>query len=158
VILFNRDTGEQRLLAKATARGKRRFVYSGQVAGNYAAWGKVAPGGQDVSLYDIAAGTTSVLTRPRGIFARYDPAVTASGTVYFAQTSSACRPPVELVRQPLGGSPAALARLAAGADAGYMYALAGGAETDVVYSRFRYGGCERGGSPRPGAIFKLVDH
>jgi hypothetical protein len=156
VLLFNRISGELRTLASITAQGPGAFVYSGQVAGNYAVWGRVTASGQDVFRYQINTGTNTLLRRPRGVFARYDPAVTAAGTVFWEQSSNACRPQVQIASETRGGRLRILATISAGADAGYMYAFSGRTGAFVVYSRFTYQGCERSRSKSGrGAIYLI---
>ena len=156
VLLFNRVSGELRTLASITAHGTRAFVYAGQVAGNYAVWGRVTASGQDVFRYQINTRTTTLLRRPRGLFARYDPAVTAAGSVYWEQSSNACRPQVQIAGETRGGRLRVLATIASGADAGYMYAVSGKNGAIVLYSRFTYQGCEHSQSKAgPGAIYLI---
>jgi hypothetical protein len=159
VLLFNRASGQLRQLASITAHGSRTFVYSGQVAGNYAVWGRVEPQGQDIYRYRISTHSNMLLRRSRGTFARYDPAIAPTGTAYWAQSTAACRPSVEIVRQALRGGPRVLTTIPAGADAGYMQAVSESGATKLLYSRFGYQGCETSRSTQtPGALFEIADH
>ena len=147
VRLYNRATGETRPLGRIAARGRRRFVYAGQVAGDRAVWGRVLPGRQDVFLTSLTTGKTVRIPRPRGVRFQYDPAVTPAGTVFFERNKPCVRrcpklntPAMvaQLVEQPLGGRPRVLATLRKGQDGGYMYAAQEGGGVKVLYSLFRH--------------------
>jgi Divergent InlB B-repeat domain len=117
VILFNRQTGALRLLG--SEKGANRRVYSGQVNGDFAVWGRVRPSGQDVFLYQIS--TKMNTTIPRHVFAQYNPAVAEDGTVYYARSGFECGESVALVRYPIGGPATALHSFPPGIDVGYGY-------------------------------------
>jgi hypothetical protein len=157
VLLFNRISGALRQLTTITPHRTRAFVYSGQVAGNYAVWGRVTKQGQDIFRYRIDTRVNRLLRRPRGLFARYDPAVTPAGTAYWEQTSNACRPTLQIVAQKPGGRARIIETIHAGNDGGYMYAEAGSGKTDLLYSRFTYRGCEvTQSSQSPGALYDIL--
>ena len=146
VRLFDRVTGETRQLARIAARGRERYVYSGQVAGDWAAWGRVLPGRQDVFLTNIFTNRTVRIPRPQGVKFQYDPAVTMSGTIFFTRSRPCTRrcaklntPAMraQLVEQRLGGHPRVLAALKRGQDGGYMYAEEKTATIKVFYGLFR---------------------
>jgi hypothetical protein len=147
VHLYNRGTGETRQLGRIAARGRRRFVYAGQVAGDRAVWGRVLPGSQDVFMTSLTTGETVRIPRPRGVRFQYNPAVTPAGTVFFERNKPCVRrcpklntPAMvaQLVEQPLGRRPRVLATLRKGQDGGYMYAAQQKGRVKVVYSRFRH--------------------
>jgi hypothetical protein len=117
VFLFNMKTGALRMLG--AERGRHREVYSGQVNGDYAAWGRVRPGGQDVFLYRISTKENTRLPRP--VFAQYHPAVAADGTIYYERSGNACGASVSLIRKPPDGSAAVLHTFPDGIDGGYGY-------------------------------------
>jgi hypothetical protein len=145
VRLYNRATGETHQLGSAT--GRRDFVYAGQVAGEWAAWGQVLAQTQDVFLTNLTTMATVKIERPRGVKFQYDPAVTPTGTVFFARNRPCVRrcPKLntptavnQLVEATLGGRARVLATLRKGQDAGYMYAVPEGARTKVRYSLFTW--------------------
>jgi Tol biopolymer transport system component len=133
VLLYNRATGEVRQLASLTAA--HQYVYPGQVNGNYAVWGKTTRRSQQVYLYDIAARRSTRLAQPSGRY-QYDPAVTASGTVYFVRSRNGCGESVVIYKQPLGGSAQPIQRLRSGTDVNFtLYASTTNGQTQVLYSR-----------------------
>jgi hypothetical protein len=156
VLLFNRISGELRTLGSISAHRGGTFVYSGQVAGNYAVWGRATASSDDVFRYQIDTRTNTLLRRPRGVFGRYNPAVTAAGTAYWEQQSSACRPQVQIARETRGGRLRILTTIPSGVDAGHLYAVSGKKGPVLLYSQGTYKGCERSESkPGPGAIYLL---
>jgi hypothetical protein len=142
--VYNRATGETQRLGSTAGRG--RFVYSGQVAGDWAAWGKVLPQAQEVYLTNLATRQTVRIVRPPGVRFQYDPAVTPAGTLFF-QRSKPCtrRCPTlntpaavtQIVQQALGGRPRVMVTLRRGEDGGYMFAAPQRTGTQVVYDVFR---------------------
>jgi hypothetical protein len=157
VRLYNYVTHETRRLG--FGNGSRRNVYAGQVAGDWATWGRVTPSGQDIYLTSIVTGQTVKLHRPSTVFAQYEPAVTSAGTVYFTRTKPCrqrCpnfnRPKAryQLIEQRLGGRPRVVANLPRGMDTGYLYAATDGSQTRVVYPRFSW---LRGGDAGYGDLF-----
>ncbi len=140
VRLYNRITGERRQLGRVAARGQRRFVYSGQVAGDWAVWGRVLRRTQDVFLTNLATGQTTKINRPRGVKAQYNPAVTPTGTVFFVGNVPCARrckdTPGLLVEQRLGKRPRVAVTLRKGQNAGYMYATPQGTRVRLLYGRF----------------------
>lgn len=147
VHLFNRVTGERRELGRVAARGARRFVYSGQVAGPWAVWGKVLRRTQEVFLTNVTTRQTVRIRRPRGVRFQYNPAVTPNGKVFF-QRSKPClkrcprlntpRAVIQLVEQARGARPRVAATLRRGQDGGYMYATSQGGRVTVLYGRFTH--------------------
>lgn len=116
VLLYDTRSSQLRTLG---ADHGHRFVYSGQVNGDFATWGRVRPGGQDVYLYRISTKTTTTIPRP--VFAQYNPVVTGNGTVYFERSGNGCGAAVSLVRYPLGGPATVLYTYPDGIDGGYGY-------------------------------------
>jgi hypothetical protein len=117
VLLYNKRTGALRSLGSGSSR--HRYVYSGQIKGDFAAWGRVRPGGQDVYRYRISTRTNTVV--PRTVFAQYDPAVASDGTIYYHRSGSSCGDGVALVRYPLGGPATVLHTYPPGTDGGFGY-------------------------------------
>jgi hypothetical protein len=117
VLLYNTQTHELRTLG--TDHGSRRAVYSGQVNGDYAVWGRATPGGADVYLYRISTRTST--TVPRVGFDQYDPSVAADGTVYFGRSGNRCGAAVSLVRYSPDGVSTVLYNFPAGIDMGHSY-------------------------------------
>jgi hypothetical protein len=120
VVLYNRDTRRIRTIAHRVK--PRRFVYAGQVNGNYAVWGLSTPSAWDVYLYDIAKSTSSLIPRPKGVSFQYMPAVTPDGTVYYSRGDNGCGQNVRIMRRGPGGQTTRLVHLPDLADTGYMYA------------------------------------
>jgi hypothetical protein len=98
-ILQNLVTGEQRLLD--TKRGKRGYLISGQVNGNYAVWSKCLGAACDVFRYDITTAVRTVLPR-NGQFL-YAPSVIPSGTTYYMRGKATCGG-AEFVKTTLDGT------------------------------------------------------
>ena len=117
VFLYNRATRTLRTLGEES--GRNRFVYSGQVNGDYAAWGRVRPGGQDVFRYHIPTRSNTRIPRP--VFAQYNPVVSSNGTMYFTRSEDACGELVEFVRYPVDGPATVLYDFPDGVDTGYSY-------------------------------------
>jgi Divergent InlB B-repeat domain len=117
VLLYNMHTRALRTLGSES--GKYRYVYSGQVNGDYVAWGRVRPGGQDVFLYRISTKTNTVV--PRLVSAQYNPVVASDGTIYYGRSDNGCGEGGSLVRYPLGGPATVLHSFPGGTDAGYGY-------------------------------------
>jgi hypothetical protein len=144
VRLYNRATGETRQLGSVT--GRRRFVYSGQVAGGWAAWGQVLAQTQDVFLTNLTTMATVKIQRPRGVKFQYDPGVTPTGTVFLARNKPCVRrcalntPKAvnQLVQATLAGPPRVLATLRKGQDAGHIYAVPEGNRTKVRLTLFTW--------------------
>jgi hypothetical protein len=143
VQLYNRETGEHRRLGFDT--GPARFVYAGQVAGDWATWARVTPYSQEVYLTNLASTSTIKLRRPSGVNAQYNPAVTPDGTVYFARDRpcrrrcprfNTPRARYQLVERRADGASRVVADLPRGADTSYLYADREGSKTRVLYARF----------------------
>lgn len=117
VLLFNTRTGGLRTLG--SGRGTLRYVYSGQVNGDYVAWGRVGPRGQDVYLYRISTNANTRIPRP--VFAQYNPAVAKDGTIYYERSGNACGASASLIRYPLGGPVTVLHSFPAGIDGGFGF-------------------------------------
>ena len=87
--------------------------------GNHAVWGWVGSSRGEVFVYDIAAGTTTRIARPRGIRNHFDPALAVDGTFYFGRHRSDCGNLVRLMRRRPGEAPTVVARLPGGFTLGY---------------------------------------
>jgi hypothetical protein len=147
VLLYNMSTRALRVLGSGS--GRRREVYSGQVNGDYAAWGRIRPSGDDVFLYHIPTNTTTKIPRP--VFAQYDPSVTSDGTMYYHRSGNECGASVKLVRYPQGGPATVLFDFPFATDGGYTYVdERHDGSLDVYYGRV---GCRR----FRWDIFKVVD-
>jgi hypothetical protein len=109
--------GGHELRTLGSQRGRHSFVYSGQVNGDYATWGRVRPGGGDVYLYRISTKINTTI--PRVAFLQYDPAVARDGTVYYGESGDGCGVAVSLVRYTLGGVATVLHDFPAGTDFAY---------------------------------------
>jgi hypothetical protein len=113
VMLYRIGTRQLRTLG--TQRGKQSFVYTGQVNGDYATWGRFEKGGGgDVYLYRISTKTNTII--PRVAYDQYDPAVTSDGTVYYGQSGNGCGVSASLVRYTPGGVATILHDFPAGID------------------------------------------
>jgi len=119
VLLYNRSNHQVRQLAQITGSGK--YVYSGQVNGDFAVWGRVTPNSQDVFLYRIATGTFARVAHA-GWYALYDPAVLPDGTVYYQRSRNGCGLHTQIVRRDSHNVTTVLVRLPNLVDGGYMYA------------------------------------
>lgn len=155
IILHNKVTGEERLLAKA--RGGRHIVYPGQVNGNWATYTRCVPG-CDVTRYDIQTGTKTTVARPepRRPLDQYAASVASSGIVYLARARRTCGGDVRIVRffgpsDPSLGT--VLAQLPKGRDVGLaMYARENPAGSiDVFHGR---GKCSKANS---WDVYKVAD-
>jgi hypothetical protein len=147
VFLFNTHTHALRKLA--SERGRYRYVYSGQVNGDYATWGRVLPSGQDVFLYRISAKTSTRVPRP--VFAQYNPSVASDGTVYYERSGNECGGSAKLVRYPRGGPATVLYSFPVGIDGGYTYVQQrAGGSLHLFYGHFN---CRNGRWD----IYKVID-
>ena len=117
VELYNTPT--HRLSTLGTDHGRHRWVYSGQVNGEYAVWGRVRPGGWNVYLFNIATHTTTMI--PHVAFSQYNPSVAPDGTVYYGQSGNGCGKAASLVRYAPGGVATVLHKFPAGLDMGSSY-------------------------------------
>jgi hypothetical protein len=118
VLLYNMQTHELRTLG--TDSGRHRWVYSGQVNGDYAVWGRVeAGGGGDIYLYRISTNTNTTI--PRAVLALYSPSVARDGTVYYGQSGNGCGAAASLVRYSPKGVATVLYDFPAGIDIGPSY-------------------------------------
>jgi len=145
VRLFNTATGEQRRIA--FARGHGQYVYAGQVAGDWATWGRVGQFSSEVYLTNISNGQTVKIPRARGVADHYDPAVTASGTVYFARDRPCFAPCPDgdtpkahnqVIEERLGAPPRVAVNLPRGADIDDLYAATEGTQTRLTFVRFKW--------------------
>src|SRR5262249_38125860 len=114
---YNLQSRELRTLG--TDSGRHRWVYSGQVNWPYAAWGRVAPGGADVYLYNISTNTNT--TVPRDVAEQYNPSVARDGTIYFGRGGRECGAGISLARYVPGGVTTVLHEFPAGTDIGDSY-------------------------------------
>ena len=140
VNLFNLTTGEQRTLAESTFRAFS--VDAGQVAGDYAVYGK----GPNVFVYRISTGNKTKVPVPKDRW-NYTPAVTADGTVYFVRSGEGCGVNVRIYRWSLlspATSPVRLTTLPSGKDTnGRLYAFNDGTSTTLYFDRYN---CRTGSS------------
>jgi hypothetical protein len=105
VLLYNTQTHELRTLATARGFNNNRFVYSGQVNGDYAAWGRVGDQGADVYVYRISTNVSTIVP-PTEVFQQYNPSVARDGTIYFLRSGSdTCGGQPSLVRYIAGEDP-----------------------------------------------------
>jgi hypothetical protein len=152
IVLHNVVTSVSRDLASVKSP---IWLGPGQVNGNYAVWDKCTRRACNVFLYDIAADTKSQIPNP-GRF-QYSPAVSATGTVFFARHGNSCADRAAIFRRPLGGASTRMVRAASGHDVGQLYAWTStDGETHVFYNRYVF--TSRCRIPSTGSdIFKVVD-
>jgi len=98
VILFNRDSGDTRVVASGPPSN---FVYSGQVNGNWVTYFRNSSDQSDVFRYNISTRATVKL--PNSARYAYTPGVAADGTVFYARSGNGCGANVVLLRYPVGG-------------------------------------------------------
>jgi hypothetical protein len=155
VILFNRRTHGTRTIAKETVPW--RFVYAGQVAGDYAVWGEGTPKSWDVFLYNIAKRTSRRIPRPSWVSFQYMPTVTADGSVYFARGGRGCGTNVRIMRRHPRGTARKLVALPDLVDVGYMYAFERQDGTTTLF--FNRSRCKDRADyvPHPWDVYKIED-
>jgi hypothetical protein len=145
VRLYNRVTGETRRLARIRARGRQRHVYSGQIAGDWAVWSRRLPARQDVFLTNTSTRETVRIPRPPGVQYQYAPAVTATGTVFFARDRPCARPcsrrearavKAQLLEVPLGGRARVVVTLRRHLDFGFMFAAQEDRQIKLLYALY----------------------
>jgi hypothetical protein len=117
VLLYN--THNRVLRTVGSESGRHRYVYSGQVNGDFVAWGRVLSGGQDVFLYQISTRTNTKI--PRVDFAQYNPGVAFDGTIYYTKSGNGCGAAASLVRRPVDGPATVLYDYVAKFDVGFGY-------------------------------------
>ena len=137
IVLRNLVTGEERVLDRLVNRNG--LVAAGQISGNFAVWARCNPYPRcQIVRYDIAARTATALAAPPGKMV-YSPSITPLGTAYYGRSNVGCGKAVELVKEPLLGSPVALAKLPAGHDLDVTSAIVQvGQPADVTISRVYY--------------------
>ena len=150
IILFNLTTGEQRILA--TGDGRRKYAQPGTVAGDFVTWLKCRnPGRCGVFRYHIPTAATVSVPNPRAR-AQYAAAVTADGSVYFAESTNInCGQDVGIWRYTSTGGRKRLARLPGGRDAAKMSPLVEAGKVRLFFDVFD---CRQ--SNRPSDIFKVT--
>lgn len=113
VVLFDTSTATTHVLATRTNTERRlKLVLPIQVNGNYAVWEQAVvsrktdePISADIVLYDIAAGTTTMVPKPDPERPSvYGPSVDRDGTVYFGRSGFACGKNAQLVSRQLNGT------------------------------------------------------
>lgn len=117
VVLFDTRSRTTRIIASGAGN---RWVYAGQVNGNYLTWGRVRPSGEDVYRYDITTRESTLIPKP-GFAHQYNPTTAPDGTIYFWRGGDGCGLAVELVRYPLGGPAELIKALPPYFDSGYSY-------------------------------------
>ena len=140
IVLFNTATGTS-LVLYSHKDTSRRFAYlqAGQLNGNYAVWDQwvlstpdFAPIRCDVTVYDIAAATSTKVPNP-GKRCLSGPAVSADGTLYFDRAGLGCGQHARIIEQPLGGTGSVLYSLPNGHDYSGAVAVDNGDGTTDVY-------------------------
>ena len=125
VVLFDRQSGESRTLARV--RGRNRWLMSNQVNGDYLTW-ESCNGDLDncnVVRYQISAKDRDRIPNPGK--QQYGGAVTSDGTVYFVRAGQSdawkCGASVRILRYPDGGPAEMIATVPRGKDVFTMFAL-----------------------------------
>ncbi len=118
VLLYNLDTGRMRTLDRVSGPFAR-LAQSGQVAGDYATWQVCTPYCK-VFEYRISTRQTWFVPDPDRHF-QYAPSVTSDGSVWFAESHSACGG-VSIRRYRPGGHPVTVAALPAHTDLSFTSA------------------------------------
>ena len=142
LFLYNTTTPELRQVASTSGRGS--LIRASQVNGNYAVWEKDKFHRRNLTacnvfLYDITADTVTKLDNPNAR-CQYSPAVSPTGTVYFARSGYGCGKNAVLREEPLLGSATNIVNLPDGHDITSLYAVDnGGSGTDVYYDPYRCG-------------------
>jgi hypothetical protein len=141
IVLFDTSSATSDVIYSKTDTDRRSFsILPIQVNGNYAVWqqatfkrtGQVISA--DVFLYDIAAATTTKITktdpdRP----SLYGPSVDQDGVVYFGRSSFACGENAQLVSRQLDGTETVLYEFATNRDFGFSVAVDNADNTTDVY-------------------------
>lgn len=137
MLLVNITTDTTRTLDEVPGA---RYMWPGQVNGNWAVWQSCSKSACPIYLHDIAANSTSVV--PTGGFYAWAPAVSASGTVYYAVGSYRCGRGIEIVRYQPGGATDVIHAFPRGVDAYDLYVdTSSGPPDDVYLARFD---CQKG--------------
>jgi len=140
VLLFDISTGTS-IVLYSHENTSRRFAYlqAGQLNGNYAVWDQYvistpdfAPIRCDVTVYDIAAATSTKVPNP-GKRCQSGPAVGADGTLYFDRAGLDCGQHARIIEQPLGGMGSVLYSLPKGHDYAGAVAVDNSDGTTDVY-------------------------
>lgn len=134
VVLTNLATGEVRTL-DGIGGGRFRFVFAGQVNGDYAVWHRCNRG-CDLRVYRISTGERWSI--PRGNQYLYAASIDPDGTAYVGRSKPVCGGGVKLVKYPLGTtSPLLVQRLPRGIDFLATFVHRDGAGNDrVLFSRY----------------------
>ncbi len=156
VVLFDTSTGTSLVLYSHKDMSRRlAILQTGQLDGNYAAWDQIAftPSFAvtrcDVTLYDLAAATTTKVPNPDKR-CQSAPAVSAVGTLYFDRAGLSCGQHAQIIEQLLGATGSVLYSLPKGHDYGGAVAVDNGDGTTDVY--FDPTDCSR---PNAWDIYKL---
>jgi hypothetical protein len=138
ILLFNLTTHSIRVLASFPHNSSHTaFGGPGQVNGNYAAYWtcRPYPTSRNVYRYDIAARTTTKITRVSGDLDT-TPAVTATGTLYWDRATGQNCHNVRLMQLPLGGSQTVLNTFSNGNDISFLQVWNDGTHDQVFYTRY----------------------
>jgi hypothetical protein len=121
VVLFNLDTGEQRILENL--RNKTHYLVTDQVNGDWATYEQCDADRDTLSncqVYRYRISTRDVARMPNPDRQQYAGGVTKDGTVYLVSTGGSdqweCGAGATLVRQPVSGSRQVIATLPDGID------------------------------------------
>ena len=156
VVLFNLDTGEQRILENL--RQKNHYLVTDQVNGDWATYETCASDGEslwDCQVYRYQISTRDVARMPNPDRQQYAGGVTKDGTVYLVSTGESdhweCGAGATLVRQPVDGSRQAIATLPDGIDTFNTFAFEeSDGSVSVLFDRID---CNTGAS----GIYKVED-
>lgn len=139
VILRNRITGQQVILASVNSTQNRVAVVPGQVNGNWAVWYRCTELRCSIYRRDIAAGITKKLINTFAT-GRYEfaPSVAKDGTAYFMHESQGCGHNAILAKHPVGQAATTLVHFKPGYDVLDTSATANPTSgTDVYFTKYR---------------------
>jgi hypothetical protein len=136
IILWNLGTNASTvLLTIPYNRHGTAFADTGQVNGDYATFFACTNRTHcSVYLYTISTATLTHIPRPTGLL-DYDPAVSSTGTLYFARSGIGCGKTVQLMQLPLGGTATSLNAFHPGTDLSAMQTFNDGTNDQVIYTR-----------------------
>lgn len=137
IILWNlTNNSHTTLLTIPLNRHGTAFVETGQLNGDYATFYACRNRTHcSVYLYTISPATLTHIPHPTGLLDYY-PAVSSTGTLYFARSGSySCGKTVQLMQLPLGGTATSLNAFHPGTDLGPMQTFNDGTNDQVNYTR-----------------------